>query len=98
MSISVLSINVILLRGIRNKLKSKPLLLFCQNKGADFYFIQETHATETDATFWKSQWSKQMWLSFGNNRTVGVAVLQGKFRGSIIQQFTDTDGRWCLLI
>lgn len=42
MSVSVLSVNA---RGARDQLKRKCLFLFFQNKGADFYFIQETHAT-----------------------------------------------------
>lgn len=80
MSVSVLSINA---RGIRNHLKRKCLFLYCQNKEADFYFIQETHAIETDVLMWRSQWGRNVWFSFGSNRSAAVAVLQGKFKGNI---------------
>lgn len=83
MSISILSVNA---RGIRNLLKRNCLFLYCQNKGADFYFIQETHASEADVSFWRNQMGGgNVWFSFGSNRSAGVAILQGNFRGNIIK-------------
>lgn len=75
MSVCVLSVNA---RGIRNQLKRKCLFLYCHNGNADFYFIQETHASEADVTFWRSLWGKNMWFSFGSNRSAGVTILTGK--------------------
>lgn len=94
MSICVLSVHV---RSIKNQLKRKRLFLYCQ-KGADFYFIQETHASEADVKLWRSQWGRNVWFSFGTNRSAGVAVLQGKFKGNIINHFPDTNGRWIILL
>ena len=87
MSISIFSANA---GGVRNNLKRKALFLFCQNKGADFYFFQETHASETDVKFWKSQWGNEAWLSFGSNRSAGVLILKGKFTGQIQSSNADS--------
>ena len=95
MSISVLSVNA---RGIRNELKRKSIFLYCQNKGADFYFIQESHASDTDLSYWRSQWGKDVWFSCGSNRSAGVAILLGRFKGQVIKHLTDTDGRWITLV
>lgn len=95
MSVSILTVNA---RGIKNLLKRKCLFLYCQNKGADFYFIQETHASEDDVSFWRSQWGKNVWFSFGSNRSAGVAILLGKFKGNIIKYLSDKNGRWIILL
>ena len=95
MSISVLSVNA---RGIRNLLKRNRLFLYRQNKGADFFFIQETHASDVDVSFWRSQWGKNVWFSFGSNRSAGVAILQGKFKGNIIRHLSDKNGRWIIIL
>lgn len=94
MSISIFSINA---RGIRNLLKRKSLFLFCQSKGADFYFIQESHACEADVNFWRSQWGNDVWFSFGTNHSAGVLVLKGQFKGQVLGKQIDTEGRWLIL-
>lgn len=95
MSISVFSVNA---RGIRNELKRKSIFLYCQNNGADFYFIQESHASDTDLSYWRSQWGKDVWFSCGSNRSAGVAILLGRFKGHVIKHLTDTEGRWIILV
>jgi len=90
MSVSVFSVNA---RAVRDPLKRKCLFLFFQNKGADFYFTQETHASNSDISFWKSQWGRNIWFSFGSNRSAGVAILQGNFK-----HLSDSNGRWVILV
>ncbi|CAJ1069845.1 unnamed protein product [Xyrichtys novacula] len=92
---SIFSVNV---RGIKNEVKRKSLFLFLQNKGADFYFIQETHSSETDVSYWRNQWGRNVWLSHGSNRSAGVAILHGKYGGKIIKYDADKDGRWIILL
>ena len=48
--------------------------------------------------FWKSQWGGQIWFSFGSNQSAGVAILQGKFKGTVLRQMADTEGRWIMLL
>lgn len=95
MTTSVFSVNV---RGIKNEVKRKSLFLFLQNKGADFYFIQETHSSELNISHWSSPWGRNVWFSHGSNHSAGVAILQGKFGGKIIKHDTDKDGRWLILM
>lgn len=78
MSISVFSVNV---RGIKNEVERKSLFLFLQNKGADFYFILETHSSEVDFSYWRSQWGRNVWFSHGSNCSARVTILQGKADG-----------------
>ena len=95
MLLSVFSINA---RGIRDQLKRKALFLYCKGKNADFCLIQETHACSSDAKFWKSQWGKEIRLSFGSKRTAGVAILQDRFTGQILEFEKDDCGKWILLV
>ncbi len=94
-SLAVFSLNV---RGMRNLVKRKAIFLFCRKYFSDFYFIQETHASESDFQFWKSQWGNDMWMSYGSNHSAGVAILKGKFRGKIIKSYSHSLGRWIILI
>lgn len=95
MSISLFSFNA---RGLRNMLKRKSVFLYCTNKRHDFYFVQETHSNVEDVMFWKSQWGKDIWFSHGNNKSAGVAILLGEFKGQIIKFEKDDEGRWIILV
>lgn len=94
MSLSLCSINV---RGIRHLLKRKAIFLYCKRFNADFYFLQETHACSSDLFFGKNQWGNDIWLSYGNNHSAGVAVLRGAFKGKVISSKTHHSGRWLML-
>lgn len=85
-------------RGIRDLFKRKAIYLYCRGKGADFHFVQETHACPADESFWKNQWGNEMWFSNGNNRSAGVAILKDKFKGQILHSETDMSGRWIILV
>ena len=94
MSISVFSINA---RGLRDLLKRKSLFLYCKGKGVDFYFVQETHACKEEEKFWRSQWGNDIWFSHFSNRSAGVAILKGKFRGQVLSHEIDSLGRMIIL-
>lgn len=70
--------------------------MFCKKFKADFYFIQETHALIADYKFWKNQWGDDIWMSFGSNKSAGVAILKGKFKGKILSK-AHIFGRWVIL-
>ncbi len=95
MSLSLFSINA---RGIHDLLKRKALFLYCKGKSVDFCLIQDKHACSSDAVFWKNQWGKEIWLSFGSNCSAGVAILQDKFTGQILNYEKDDCDRWILLV
>lgn len=83
MSISVLSLNV---RDIRNMLKRKCSLSFCQNKGADFNFRLETHASEADGEI-NVKNKGNMWVCFGRKRSAEVAKYQGTYKVTVLSVF-----------
>lgn len=61
MSFSVVSLNA---RGLRDVVKRKALFLFSRPFGSDGFFFQESHSNDKDITFWKLQWSSEIWFSF----------------------------------
>jgi len=95
MSLFVCSVNA---RGLRDLLRRKAFFLYCRGKNADFYFIQETHACAEDESFWKSQWGSEIWFSNGNNRSAGVVILKGNFKGQILHSEKDVSGRFIILV
>ncbi len=94
MSVSIFSINA---RGLRNLLKRKSIFLYCKGKGTYFYFVQETHSSNEDEKFWRSQWGNYIWFAHGSNRAAGVAILKGKCKGHILSHETDHSVRLVIL-
>lgn len=61
------------------------------------YLLQETHAT-SDFVFWKNQWGSDIWLAHGSNKSAGVAVLKGNYKGKILKSKAHSHGRWLILV
>lgn len=95
MSLSFLSFNA---RGLRNNLKRKAIFLFIKQFKCDFYFIQESHSTKEDLAFWKSQWGKDLWGAHCSTKMAGVLVLKDQFSGEILNQYSDPNGHFILIV
>lgn len=95
LSLSLCSFNV---RGIRELVKRKAVFLYCKSLKVDFYFLQETHALSSDYNLWKNQWGDNIWMSYGENNSAGVAILRGTFQGKILKSIVDDCGRWIILV
>lgn len=93
--LKIISLNV---RGIRDIIKRKAILLFIRQKNADIIFLQETHFIEEDVKFWKAQWGDQCYLSNGTNQSAGVAIFFNKFKGSILEYSISEEGRWIIAV
>uniref|UniRef100_A0A3P9J195 Reverse transcriptase domain-containing protein n=1 Tax=Oryzias latipes TaxID=8090 RepID=A0A3P9J195_ORYLA len=93
--ISLLSLNA---RGLRDLTKRKRFFLFCKGKNVDFVFLQETHSTNEDKSFWSQQWGDKVFFSHGNSRSAGVAVLLKNFQGKIVSHIADAHGHWLIII
>lgn len=93
--LSFISLNT---RGLKDNTKRKALFLFCKGQKAQCIFLQETHSSEEDRTFWKSQWGDTILLSHGTNRSAGVAICFNNFPGKVIEHKTDNEGHWILVI
>ncbi len=72
--------------------------MYCKGKGADFYFIQETHACSSDEFFGKNQWGTDMWFSNGSNKSAGAGILKDKFSGQILHFEKDIQVRCIILV
>jgi len=59
--------------------------------------VQETHACKEDEKFWRSQWGNDVWFSNFSNRSAGVAILRGNFRGQVLSHEIDSLGRMVIL-
>lgn len=95
MSLSIISLNA---RGLRNNIKRKAVFLFCKQFNIDFCFIQESHSTEQDKSFWRSQWGDDLWMSHGTERAAGVCILKRRFNGKILISDCDKNGHYIFLI
>uniref|UniRef100_A0A3B3I0R1 Reverse transcriptase domain-containing protein n=1 Tax=Oryzias latipes TaxID=8090 RepID=A0A3B3I0R1_ORYLA len=95
MSLSIISLNA---RGLRNNVKRKAIFLFCKQFNSDFCFIQESHSTEQDKSFWRSQWGNDVWMSHGTERAAGVCILKNRFNGKVLLSDSDKDGHYIFMI
>lgn len=90
------SLNV---RGIRDLTKRKALFLFCNSKKRDVYFLQETHSSVNDESFWSTQWGGKTLFSHGSTHSGGVAILfNHNFSGKILESHFSLEGRWIIAI
>lgn len=89
--ISFGSLNV---RGLKELVKRKALFLFCKGQKSHCFFLQETHSSEADASFWLNQWGGKILFSHGSSRSGGVAICFNNFPGEVITHRTDTEGHW----
>jgi len=54
-------------RGLKDNVKRKGIFLFCKGqKKSHFVFLQETHSTVEDVSFWKLQWGETILFSHGH--------------------------------
>ena len=94
-SLKIVSLNV---RGLRDNTKRKAMFLFIRKTDANIILLQETHSSDTDSTFWKSQWGDQAYFSHASHRSAGVSFLFNRFTGDILEHFNSEDGRWIIVV
>ena len=62
-------------RGIQDTFKRKKIFHYLRSVKSDIIFLQETHSTLNDESFWKTQWGAQAWFSSYASNSRGVAIL-----------------------
>lgn len=97
-SISVLKFVSINARGLRDITKRKAIFLYVKNFDADFSLIQESHSSDEDYNFWKSQWGEDIWMSHGSHHSAGTLTLKHKFSGKVVSSYTDLKGHYTLVV
>ncbi len=93
-SLSIASLNV---RGIRENTKRNALFLYFKRSDADIIVCQETHSTDLDVKFWKSQRGNFIYFGHGTSHSAGVMVLLHRFKGDVLNCAADENGRWIVL-
>ncbi len=89
--ISFGSLNV---RGLKDIVRRKALYLFCKRQKSHCLFLQETHSSDVDATFWTNQWGDRILFSHGSDRSGGVVICFNKCLGEILTHRADGDEHW----
>ena len=74
------------------------MFLFIRKTDANIILLQETHSSDTDTTFRKSQWGGQAYFSHASHRSAGVSFLFNRFTGDILEHFNSEDGRWIIVV
>lgn len=89
------SLNV---RGLKDIVKRKAVFLFCKGQKVHCLFLQETHSTDSDTSFWTNQWGDKIFFSHGSNRSGGVAICFNKCPGEVISYKVDGNGHWLMVV
>lgn len=75
-------------------MKRKAIFLFCKGRKAHCTFLQETHVSAADCSFWSNQWGDKILFSHGSNKSAGVAICFNKCLGNVITHKADEKGHW----
>ena len=55
----VVSLNV---RGVRDPVKRRSIVLYLKDQEANFYFLQETFSKPCDENIWKHEWGGEIFF------------------------------------
>ena len=92
--LSILTFNV---RGLRDYKKRKKIAKWIHDKNIGIVLLQETHSTDTDETFWSSQFKGDCYFSHGTNTSKGVmSIVRNTSLNSNIR-YQDEEGRILLI-
>lgn len=77
----------------------KALFLFCKEQvKVNCFFLQETHSTDVDVRFWKSQWGGEALFSHGTSHSAGVTFLFKQMDSKIVASSGDKEGHWIMVV
>lgn len=85
-------------RGLQDQFKRKKVFHYLKNIGSDILFLQETHCSDKDEQFWKTQWGEHAWFANGSSNSRGVAILLRKtIPIKFCSMYKDSAGRYLIL-
>jgi exonuclease III len=61
-------------RGLQDQFKRKKIFNYLRQIESDIIFLQETHCSNKDENFWKTQWGEHAWFSNFTSNSRGVAI------------------------
>ena len=84
--------------GIQDNLKRTKISHYLRSIGSDIIFLQETHCSDKDEQFWKTQWGEHGWFSNHTSNSRGVAILiRNSVPLKLSSVFKDPNGRFLIV-
>lgn len=84
-------------RGLGNFAKRKQLFTLLKYKGVDVIFLQETHGSDENMRFWRSQWGGNILFANGTSDSRGVLILfRRELDYKIDNTIVDPSGRFII--
>ena len=94
-NLTICSLNV---RGLANDRKFRETWQWLRNKKCSVYFLQETHSTESRASFWRNEWGYEAVFSSCTSARAGVSILFNKnVCFQVLKQHSDPHGRFIVI-
>ena len=82
------------MRGLNNRLKRINVFNKIRKEKYDFYFLQETYATDETVLLWQKEWGGKILYSNGTSKKCGVAILvKRNLDCKVITEYADKCGR-----
>ena len=94
--ISLISANV---QGLGNAQKRRDVFQFLRQKNASICFLQDTHFTDKQETYIRSEWGYECYFNCFTSQSRGVAILfNSNFDFSVKKVIKDNEGNFLILI
>lgn len=94
-NLKILSINC---RGLSDKKKRKDVFDYLRKKKCSIYCLQDTHFTNSELNFIRSQWGYDIYISAGTSESRGVAILfSNNFEYKVLSEKHDQKGNMLIL-
>ena len=94
-NLKIMSLNC---RGLRDNSKRKDVFKYLRERNYSICCLQDTHLTDEDYRYIRSQWGFEVFLSPGNRDSRGVAILfRNNFEYKVIKEKKDTTGNMLIL-
>lgn len=82
----------------RDNVKHKTIFQFCKWYKANCIFLQETHSSVEDASFWSNQRGEKFLSSHGTNWSAGIATGLCKGLTDVIDLKVNWEGHWLVVV
>ena len=86
-------------RGLRDLTKRQHIFKYFREKQLDIIFLQETHSTQAEASYWRTNWGGKAYFSHGTSNARGVTTLVSrKAKIKIDEVENDVNSRWSKML
>ena len=94
--ISLISVNV---QGLGNQQKRRDVFHYLRQKNSSIYFLQDTHFTNKQEQYIRSEWGYECYFNNYNSQSRGVAILfNNNFDFKVKKVIKDNSGNFLILL